>query len=67
MDDVFRKHYGTLTDEQKNQMLVVKEKAEELLNLIGKGEDRSEKSRCLALAKTNLEVAIMWAVKGITT
>ena len=67
MEDTFRKNYGILTQEQKDQVLAVKNKAEELFFLIGKAEDRSEKSRCLALAKTKLEESIMWAVKGLAT
>ena len=66
MEDTFRKNYGILTQEQKDQVLAVKNKAEELFFLIGKAEDRSEKSRCLALAKTKLEESIMWAIKGLT-
>lgn len=67
MADVFRRNYGVLTDEQKKQGDAIKAKAEELLALIGKPEDRSEKSRCLAVAKTKLEEAVMWAVKGVFT
>lgn len=67
MEDTFRKVYTPITEEQKKHVLAIKEKADELLTLIGKAEDRSEKSRCLAIAKTNLETTIMWAVKGHTT
>ena len=69
MSDPFRKEYTPLTDEAKAQMLEVKEKADELLALFNKivpSEERSERSRCMAIARTNLETTIMWAVKGVT-
>lgn len=69
MTDTFRKEYTPLTDDQKTQMAQVKDKAQELLdllNIIVPQEERSERSRCMAVARTNLETTIMWAVKGIT-
>lgn len=66
MKDTFRKEYMPISDAQKEQVKLIKEKAEELLVIIGEAEDRSEKSRCLALAKTKLEETVMWAVKGWT-
>ncbi len=65
MGDTFHKTYTELSDEQKKQVADIKDKAEELLTLFGSTEDRSEKSRCIALAKTNLEQAVMWAIKGV--
>ena len=67
MIDVFRKVYTPITEDQKKQALAIKEKAEELLALFPHSEDRSERSRCAALAKTKLEEAVMWAVKGVTS
>lgn len=66
MTDTFRKEYTPLSDEQKTKVAAIKVKAQELLEEIGASEDRSEKSRCLALGRTKLEEAIMWAVKGHT-
>ena len=66
MEDTFRKVYTPISDEQKERVLAIKTKADELLALFGKSEDRSDKSRCAALAKTKLEEAVMWAVKGWT-
>lgn len=69
MPDTFRKTYTELTDGQKKDMLNVKAAADNLLDLMNKAvpaEERSERSRCMAIARTNLEQAIMWAVKGIT-
>lgn len=70
MTDVFRKEYAELTDEQKAQGKTIKEKAEELLALFNQAvpaEERSERSRCMAVARTNLETTIMWACKGVFT
>lgn len=70
MNDTFRKEYTPLTEQQKQQMAEVKEQAEQLLNLfnaIVPIDERSERSRCMAVARTNLETTIMWAVKGVTT
>lgn len=66
MEDVFRKVYTPITDEQKDQVQKIKETAEKLLATFPVSDDRSEKSRCAALAKTKLEEAVMWAVKGAT-
>lgn len=70
MGDTFRKEYTPLTEQQKEQMLAVKEEAEQLLSLfnaIVPAEERSERSRCMAVARTQLETTIMWAVKAVTT
>lgn len=67
--DTFRKNYTTLTDEQKAQMDVIKDRAVLLLDEMNNAvpqEERSERSRCMAIARTNLEQAVMWAVKGVT-
>jgi hypothetical protein len=68
--DTFRKEYTPLTDEQKTQMDNIKNYADMLLDEMNKSvpvDERSERSRCMAIARTNLEQAIMWAVKGVTT
>lgn len=69
MADVFRQDYTPITEEQKAQVLAVKVKAQELHDLISaavtEGE-RSDRSRCIAIAKTTLEESVMWAVKGLT-
>lgn len=69
MSDTFRQTYTELTPEAKADMDSVKAKAVELMDLFQKAvpaEERSEKSRCMNIARTNLEQAVMWAVKGIT-
>lgn len=68
--DTFRKNYGDLTDAQKSAVELIKTRAEGLLEEMNQAvsvEERSERSRCMAIARTNLEQAIMWAVKGVTT
>lgn len=68
--DTFRKEYKPLTDEQKAQMNNIKDRAVLVLdemNAAVPADERSERSRCMAIARTNLEQAIMWAVKGVTS
>ena len=70
MTDVFRKEYTLLTEEREVHMDAVKNKADEILALfndIVPMDERSERSRCMAIARTNLETTIMWAVKAVTT
>lgn len=68
MTDTFRKVYKKLTDDQAQSIADIKIKAEELESLINYVSSCIETSdkRCLALAKTNLEQSIMWAIKAIT-
>ena len=68
--DTFRKVYAPLSDTQKAQVEAIKNQAADLLaemNLAVPMTERSERSRCMAIARTNLEQAVMWAVKGVTT
>jgi hypothetical protein len=70
MADTFRKTFTELDADQKSFMFQVKDEAEKLLNTMNQAvplEEHSERSRCMAIARTQLETAIMWAVKGITT
>lgn len=66
MADTFRKVYTPITDAQKAEVLALKEKAEELIALMADPMDHSDKARCLAIARTHLETAVMFAVKGLT-
>lgn len=63
MADVFRKEYKALTELQKASMAEVKDQAQILWDLFDScpGDPRMK-----AVAKTNLEQAVMWIVKGIT-
>lgn len=67
MTDVFRKEYKQLSDETKLIIAHIKDKAEELLaSFEAGGVQQSIDGRAMALAKTNLEQAVMWAIKAIT-
>lgn len=66
MEDVFRKKYQPLTDIQKIKMEEVNELAEKLYDYISYSCINENNGREISVAKTNLETAIMWAVKGIT-
>lgn len=65
MSDTFRKEYKPLSDHQKLVLAEIKDKAEELLELFDQPHLEIDQ-RQMALAKTNLEQSIMWAVKSIT-
>jgi hypothetical protein len=67
MSDTFRKEYKPLNNETKDTILILKSFAENLekeFDLLAIND--STDKRALALAKTNLEQSIMWAVKAIT-
>jgi len=66
MTDVFRKEYKPLNDYQKHAMERIKDKAEDLLASFEDTPAVEPDKRMMALAKTNLEQAIMWAIKAIT-
>lgn len=59
---VMRKEYRQLTDEEKAEMNTIKQMGEEFVALC----DRLQPGREMSLAKTKMEEAVMWAVKGIT-
>ena len=68
--DTFRKVYAPLSDQQKMSIDGIKDSAQAMLdswNTLVPLEERSDRSRCMAIARTNLEQAIMWAVKGIAS
>ena len=67
MTDTFRKEYRPLSHQTKAIVSHLKDKAEELLAAFeAGGVNQSIDARSMALAKTNLEQAVMWAVKAIT-
>lgn len=66
--NIFRTEYRPLSEDEKASVSEIKEAAAKLYDLM---EDAikaspSPAARCIAVAKTNLEQAVMWAVKGIT-
>ena len=66
--DIFRKVYTPMTQVNSEKVLVIKDKAEELYNLIDQRQVAypSEHGILVAIAKTNLETAIMYAVKALS-
>lgn len=61
MNDIFRKGVSAVSEYKDNKVQELKSKAEELYILFDKYDNRE-----MSIAKTNLEQAIMWAVKAIT-
>jgi hypothetical protein len=61
-NNVMRHQYKVLSDEEKKQMLDVKDAGLAFHNLI----DSIGQGRELSLAKTKIEEAVMWAVKHVT-
>lgn len=63
----FRPEYKELTQEAKERIVTIKDKAQELLDFILDDNGTTQAgSRELSLAKTKLEEAVMWAVKHWT-
>lgn len=63
MSDETRKQYRELSEAEKADVLRIKEAGDALLTAIGEG---CNDGRMSALARTNCEQAVMWAVKGVT-
>ncbi len=64
--DVFRPQYRDLSEEETKLIGDIKDKAGELYDLINKAQLAGGGTREMALAKTNLEQSVMWAVKAVT-
>ena len=67
--NVFRKAYRPLQTHEQVYLDALKDKAQELYDLMEKGPVElpgGRTSRELSLAKINLEQAVMWAVKDVT-
>ncbi len=62
VNNVMRHAYRVLSDEEKAQMLKIKDTGLDFHNFI----DSIGQSRELSLAKTKIEEAVMWAVKHVT-
>lgn len=65
MSDVFRKEYKALSAETVILLDKIKDQAQALYNTLH-GCSESFDPRQMAVAKTNLEQAVMWAVKSLT-
>ena len=61
-NNAVRHAYRVLSDDEKAQMVAIKDLGAQFLNLC----DGVGTSRELSLAKTKIEEAVMWAVKSIT-
>lgn len=75
INNLMRHQYRVLTDEEKNQMLELKDRGLDfvmLLHTIGKtppmlgDKPAGQASRELSVAQTKIEEAVMWAVKHVT-
>lgn len=62
-NNTVRHQYRELNENEKTMMLAVKDAGAEFIDLI----DALGPGRETALAKTKIEEAVMWAVKGITS
>lgn len=63
MNNRFRQQYRKLTEPEKQAMKKIKEGAAAFDDLL---TTFCQPGRETAIARTNLETAVMWAVKGIT-
>lgn len=63
VNNTMRHTYRVLTEDEKAQMLAIKDAGQAFLDLI---LARGQPTRELALARTKVEEAVMWAVKDIT-
>lgn len=61
-NNAVRHQYRTLTQAEKDQMVAIKDAGAAFLQLV----DGIGQSRELSIAKTNIEQAVMWAVKHVT-
>ena len=70
MNDIFRLEYKELNDDQSLQVIKIKEKSQELFDLINSfvpSDERSERARLVSAGKTGIEVYVGAIIKGITT
>jgi hypothetical protein len=64
MDSPFVHTYNELSEEQKVDVQAIKRQAHTLYEMFSVAFNADP--RCIAVAKTKLEEAVMWAVKGVT-
>ncbi len=62
VNNAVRHTYRVLSDEEKAQMVKIKDAGQALIDII----NETGKSRELSLALTNAEQSVMWAVKHVT-
>lgn len=63
VNNAVRHNYRILNDAEKELMVLIKDKGLEFLNVL----DAMKPSREVSLAKTKVEEAVMWAIKGLTS
>lgn len=61
-NNTVRHQYRVLSEEEKAQMVRIKDAGQALIDII----NETGRSRELSLALTNAEQAVMWAVKHVT-
>lgn len=62
-NNAVRHQYRVLSDKEKEAMLAVKDQGAAFLSIL---ESHCGQGRETSLARTKVEEAVMWAVKGIT-
>lgn len=68
--DVMRNDYRILSTEEKMQIKLIKDLGNDFISTLNGAEgpnDLPVKRRAFALARTKMEEAVMWAVKGFTS
>lgn len=65
-ENIFRKEYRPLTDHEKALLDRLKDVAQELHDIYSDAATPNN-ARHIAIAKTELETSVMYAVKAITT
>ena len=63
VNNAMRHQYRVLSDKEKANMVRIKDMGEAFLDLIAEAVPHG---REVALARTKVEEAVMWAVKGLT-
>ena len=61
-----RHQYRVLSDGEKSRVADLKDRGEDLLASIGDAGSEGADPRALAVARTKVEEAVMWAVKAVT-
>jgi hypothetical protein len=63
VNNTMRHQYRVLSDAEKESMLWIKDQGLTMMEFI---DERIPKGREASIAKTKIEEAVMWAVKGLT-
>jgi hypothetical protein len=61
-----RREYRPLTEDEQHRVAAIKAGGGTFYDMIATCDVASADPRCLAIARTKVEEAVMWAVKGIT-